>query len=511
MSGALAANTRPKVSSNTGGYHLFNLAKSIPVAKTLANQQSAENKTPTAISSNQKDSDKLKQTAALLRRASAQKEAAGSRLSFAQILSKPRAKSPTRVATPESSHNAVFESAPVENVARRISGAGVRGLLAFSNKKPGRYAYLQSDEPTGIEVTSVKSCPVASQITTPINQAQSNEEQPADTEKRSIHARRQTVASLPATVKPSLTNRKTSLGGVFQLFSDRVDEEPEPEEAPPTPEPPKQRGFSITSFMNGDLSSEEEEIPVVSRPKPLMFRRVAIAIMVWNVFLKRPRMPPEGRFRHAGLLILKFLRLQRSVTSAKALHSKKAGLHKKATWNALRELFQTTKHVRLQVSIKLRPPSSRKLASSEPSSHHSGASYVKSTLAAPVSPAKSLSPPPSPGRVRVGPASMLAATVKPLRQRSRESKTSHETPEPPPSIIESIGPSEKDFDSAAATHEMTVAFSAGEPPSETVDTGEALQDWLSVQTGILSSIQEKSATLPSYSDMEDGRLYVDGR
>ena len=72
----------------------------------------------------------------------------------------------------------------------------------------------------------------------------------------------------------------------------------------------------------------------------IKFRNVATGVMVWTIFLKQPRLPSKGKFRHAALLVLKFIKLQKHFMPVNTLYCHKSGLQKKATWNKMRDFFQ---------------------------------------------------------------------------------------------------------------------------------------------------------------------------
>lgn len=374
-----------------------------------------------------------------------------------------------------------------------------------------------------------------------------------------LPSRRHSIAqpyNLQSIVQPEARRASAnSLKGVFGLFSDQSPHAIEPviEEE----EPRKPQGKNLDAFMRsgaGDSDSDSEErmdhVAMESR-HIIKFRNVATGIMVWTIFLKQPRLPSKGKFRQAALLVLKFIKLQKHFMPVKSLYSNKSGLKKKATWNKMREFFQGAKALKVIQPVKLKTQLSATIEE-EPelpeSPHHADVptpamqvhpqviSKRRTSIipedSAPMSydgneqhasTYQTSEPKQFENKQSMSSSAMKMQRLKVSASKLKLKSISNTLPSlrsddpPSPSYVESLIPSDahQSNDGYESSEEgslqpLRVGLNPSQLPVESLDAAEAMKDWLSAQTDVLSSLAGRSH-FDGFTSMTPGQILVDGK
>ena len=378
--------------------------------------------------------------------------------------------------------------------------------------------------------------------------------QKSDLSSTSVPNRRHSIAqsyNLQSLVSPKPRRASVnSLKGVFGLFPDQTTHANDIVEE--NEEPLRPQGKSLGAFLRsgvGDSDSDSEErmdhVAMESRHL-IKFRNVATGVMVWTIFLKQPRLPSKGKFRHAALLVLKFIKLQKHFMPVKTLYSHKSGLQKKATWNKMRDFFQGAKALKVIQPIKMKSqqpttieeePENHEEINSSPQDVNTQTLLLKhrTSLIPEESVSHHIGPELPSGSIDIS-NRQLAEPRKHSQRRSIESMgrsqlkvsssrlklkadTTMVSPRsdaaPSTSYLESIVPSvsqqEDESESEdGSTRPLRVGLIQSQLPTERVDAAEVMKDWLSAQTEVLSSLAARSHFDDSFTTMTPGQILVDG-
>lgn len=294
------------------------------------------------------------------------------------------------------------------------------------------------------------------------------------------------------------------LRGIIGLFSDQS---PSSNTAIHVDKIPiKRQGKDLDGFIRDTVSpvcenesfSDDQLSHVAMESRQLIkFRDVATGIMIWTIFLKHPRLPARAKFRHAALLVLKFIKLQKHFMPAKQLYSKRAGLKKNATWAKMRDFFQGAKTLKTMQPLKWKKqPSAVSMRSEFIASHND--SSVK------------------------GSHSKDASVSNYQLQVSQ-----HYKPQTMDRLYETIQCDAQNYEagrhsrlsdivSSCNTESVVTDFCnpyderTSDADSKSLDATEALRDWLSAQTDVLNTLPHTSQFYNNYNSQIQDELVIDG-
>lgn len=356
--------------------------------------------------------------------------------------------------------------------------------------------------------------------------------------------------SAPQPVRKWSMASASKVKGVLKLFPDRKALEEEAEEEEVKEDKSALFDKKLSAFMTegagslSDSSSEEDRFEVLESRHTEMFRRIAKSVLIWNVFFKRRRLPPGKRFRHTAMMVLRYLRMQRQFLTAKQLHNKKIGLRGKALWGEMKVFYQANKHLRPSVNLKLRgkdqneklsepvKSSGSKIQSSIKSSNKSDSKttvskvmqnqYAEEIPAVPKLSIKAAKQ--KLGRVIIdGKHVHVQADVdmqKNTEQLIEKLSSQHKEPSQQQDVAETIISDGEHMERLQPTTDRTAAselsdtyvseytFDATIPQIDEMDVAEKMNDWLSAQRDVLSTIRTNSELTESVIINEDDEISV---